>query len=196
MVTGKKSKVSSEDIDKQTAKQNEQVDNDKNKAILEREKERRKNLSGIEEGRKDTIAELNAEVRRREDARQAADEADIQANADALTKAKMELGKAIAEAKAKRQAKEKEESDKAAGKDGKPKKTSGIEDIKKIQLKGIGGKGSKSSIEGTSTGFDRFSGLGQNSEKDDRAKMIDRLGKIEKHTKKSSKAPERTVPLL
>ena len=196
MVTGKKSGVTSADIDKETAKKNEQVEADQNKAIMTRETERKEKIGKIEADRKDAIAGIDAEARRREDERSAADEADIAKNDDALAKAKLELAAARAEATAKRQAKEKEESDKAGEKTGKLKTTSAIEAIKKIQIKGLGGAaGKKASIEGTSTGFDRFSGLGQNSEKDDRSKMIDRLDKIEKHTKTSSKAPERTVPL-
>jgi hypothetical protein len=199
MVTGKEGGPTAEDIDKETDRRNQQVDEKRNKVIMAREQERKKSIGEVEERRKSTVQNLTDEVDRREEARRASDEKDIEENNKKLAAAQMELAAAIDAAGLKRKAKEEKEAEKGKekGKLDKDAKLSPIEQIKKIQLEGLGMKaGEKSSIEGTTTGFDRFSGLGKRSEADDRAKELDKLGKIEKHVKRTSRMGERTVPLL
>lgn len=182
---------SNEQIDKETASENEKVDNARNAKIMQRIRDRDKALKKIEDTRSGAIEELQLEVKRREDARQKADASELAANDQAVAAARDELAKAVAKAKQAR-----EESDKEDEK-GNNRQWIDSGELEAIRLSKMGSQlktGKKAAVEGSFSSFARFSS--GTSATDQRAKMLKQLEKIEKHTRKSSRAPERTVPLL
>lgn len=191
MVTGKKGRSASS-VDQETDKANEEVDKKRNEAIMARDRDRKKGLAAIEQNRSATLEGLQQELEQREQARRDAQAGEIEENDKKLAEARTELGKAIEEAKQKREAKEKEDAkDRPGRKDGSP-------DMDGLGF-GLGGKSAaKTSVQGTKSAFDTFAGFGSSSDpaSGDRKKMIDKLDKIEKHSRKTSRKSESAVPML
>lgn len=190
MVTGKKGR-SSADIDRETSRLNAEVDRKRDAAIMRRERERKQGLAAIERNRKGTIDALNEELERREQARRDSEQSEIEENEAKLNEAKRELAKAIEEAKKKREAKEAED-EKARNKN-KPGEIP--RNLAAANLNIAAKQQAKSEIEGTTSAFDRFAGTSSDPGDRDRKKMIEKLDKIEAHTRKTSRSGGRTVPL-
>lgn len=190
LVTGKKGR-SSADIDRETSRLNAEVDRKRDAAIMRRERERKQGLAAIERNRKGTIDALNEELERREQARRDSEQSEIEENEAKLNEAKRELAKAIEEAKKKREAKEAEDE-----KDRNKNKPDEIpRNLTAANLNIAAKQQAKSEIEGTTSAFDRFAGTSSDPGDRDRKKMIEKLDKIEAHTRKTSRSGGRTVPL-
>lgn len=194
MVTGKKGR-SSADIDRETSRLNAEVDRKRDAAIMQRERERKAGLAAIERNRQGTIDGLNEELERREQARRNAEQTELDENEAKLQAARAELAKAIEAAKKKREQKEKEDEEaRNKNKPGETPRTLGAANFNLAQR-----SQAKAEVEGTTGAFDRFAGFGATSSdpaERDRKRMIEKLDKIEAHTRKTSRSTGRTVPLL
>lgn len=103
-VTGSEDK--SAEIDKETAQLNAAADRDRNRRILQRERERKAALAGIEQRRSDIQSELEDAQKAADADRQAALNAELEENDRAIAAAKEELERSIADAAKKRKAAE------------------------------------------------------------------------------------------